>query len=133
MDLKIKQYDLAFVIVGAKPKELSLFLKVTSKNLYCLYLSYLYISLLLTPIALAHWQAGEAHDEKRDGCIQIATHSFTPAVVDLLRDILLEEFNINATQEKKVKNNMLYGSPKREVGKVTLIGGNSSIGRAYRS
>jgi|GraSoi013_1_20cm_1032409.scaffolds.fasta_scaffold198311_1 hypothetical protein len=38
MDLKIKQYDLAFVIVGAKPKELSLFLKVTSIN----YIAYTY-------------------------------------------------------------------------------------------
>jgi hypothetical protein len=42
---------------------------------------------LLTPVALAYWLAGDSHYSKRDGCIEIATNSFTPAEVDLVRSL----------------------------------------------
>ncbi|CAI2166767.1 36_t:CDS:10 [Funneliformis geosporum] len=123
----------------AKPKEVSQFLEVTGKT----YIAYAFstftlpyftelhsqwyrlidgknvkvlplnIAELLTPIALAYWQAGDAHYEKRDG-----------------------KFNINATRGSagnKGKEQYVIRIPKREVGKVqALVAKHIPASMAYR-
>lgn len=76
-----------------------------------------------TPIALAYWLAGDSHFDKRDGSIVIATQSFTPSEVDLLRSILLNNLNIESTRTvaNKGKEQYKIRIPKREVGKLQQI------------
>ena len=53
---------------------------------------------LLTPVALAYWLAGDSHYSKRDGCIEIATNSFSSAEVDILRGPLQQNLNIESSR-----------------------------------
>ncbi len=60
---------------------------------------------------------------KIQGAIQIATNSFSPAEVDLLRAALLHNFNIESTRvvANKAKEQFIIRIPKREVPKVKKL------------
>lgn len=86
--------------------------------------SYLLTLLILSLLELvAYWLSGEWHYNKRDGCIETATHSFTPSEVDTLRAALLKNFNIESTRclYNKNKEQSIIRIPKREVIKVQHI------------
>lgn len=72
---------------------------------------------------VAYWLSGEWHYNKRDGCIETATHSFTPSEVDTLRAALLKNLNIESTRclYNKNKEQSIIRIPKREVIKVQHI------------
>jgi len=56
------------------------------------------IDSLLTPIALAYWLSGDGSYCQTTGRITIATNSFSPDEVELLRKILLDKFNLESTR-----------------------------------
>jgi hypothetical protein len=74
----------------------------------------------LTPIALAYWLPGDGYYHQTQGSIVIATNSFTPDEIDLLRSILLKKFHIDSTRiaANKSKGQYMIRIPKREVPKV---------------
>ncbi|CAJ0855566.1 13006_t:CDS:2 [Entrophospora sp. SA101] len=66
---------------------------------------------------------GDGHYNKRHGCIEIATHSFSLPEVDLLRSILLDRYGIESTRPayNKAKEQSILRIPKREVSKVQAL------------
>jgi hypothetical protein len=78
---------------------------------------------LLTPVALTYWLCGDAHYRKGDGRIVISTDSFTPAEVEFLRSILLDQFHIESSRVGSGKGKEQYAIyiPKREVPKVQQL------------
>jgi len=76
---------------------------------------------LLSPCAIAYWFAGDGSFHKRYSVIQVATNSFSPEEIDLLRAVLLERYDINSTRVlsgNKGRDQYIIRIPRRELGKV---------------
>jgi hypothetical protein len=76
---------------------------------------------LLTPCAIAFWFAGDGTFSKRYSVIQVATNSFSPEEIDLLRSLLLERHDIDSSRVlsgNKGRDQYIIRIPKRELAKV---------------
>jgi hypothetical protein len=79
------------------------------------------ISELLSPCAIAYWFAGDGTFHKGKSVIQVATNSFTPEEVDLLRAVLLERYDIHSSRVlggTKGRDQYIIRIPRRELTKV---------------
>jgi len=79
------------------------------------------IAELLTPRAFAYWIAGDGTFSKRHSVIQIATNSFSPEEIDLLRAVLLECYDIDSSRVlsgNKGRDQYIIRIPRRELAKV---------------
>lgn len=76
------------------------------------------IAELLTPVTLAYWLAGDGHFVKREGSIQIATHSFTPEEPGgQLRFLRILTANLLAVLIIKLSSNISFEFQKEQLRK----------------